>query len=104
MELMELVELLLMVLVVVVVVLPVEGEGEVELDHGLSGQVTSGEHLQSLDQLHHGVVVLEVTGGALIPSQQAGLSPVGLPYLNVSVGEEQVHDDVLGQDLGVVDA
>ena len=24
-------------------------------------------------------------------------------YLNVSVGEQQVHDDVLRQDLGVVD-
>lgn len=39
-------------------ILPVEGEGKVELDHGLSGQITSGKHLQSLDQFHHGVVVL----------------------------------------------
>lgn len=44
-------------------ILPVEGKGEVELDHGLSGQITSREHLQSLDQLHHRVVVLVVTGG-----------------------------------------
>lgn len=44
-------------------ILPVEGEGEVELDHGLSGQITSREHLQSLDQFHHCVIVLIVTGG-----------------------------------------
>lgn len=37
---------------------PVEGEGVVELDHWLSGQITGGQHLQSLDQLHHGIIVL----------------------------------------------
>lgn len=85
---------------------PVEGEGEVELDHGLRGQVAGGEHLQSLDQLHHGVVVLEVRAGRrfLLPSQQRLLPGAAVSYLDVSVGEQQVHDDVLGQDLRVVDA
>lgn len=87
-------------------VLPVEGEGKVELDHGLSGQITSREHLQSLDQFHHGVVVLVVTPGRcfLVPYQQYFLSRVAFLYLYVSVREQQVHDDVLGQDLRVVDA
>lgn len=40
--------------------LPVEGESVVELDHRLGGQITCGQHLQSLDQLHHGIVVLSV--------------------------------------------
>lgn len=85
---------------------PVEGEGEVELDHGLRGQVAGGEHLQSLDQLHHGVVVLEVRAGRrfLLLSHQRLLPGAAVSYLDVSVGEQQVHDDVLGQDLRVVDA
>lgn len=45
---------------------PVEGERVVELDHGLRRQITSRQHLQSLHQLHHGVVVLSAAHGGRI--------------------------------------
>lgn len=46
--------------------LPVESKGVVELDHGLSGQITSWQHLQSLNQLHHGVIILVVRKGQMM--------------------------------------
>lgn len=39
-----------------------------KLDHGLGSQITCWQHLQSLHQFHHGIIVLvvrEATKGAL---------------------------------------
>lgn len=77
-----------------------------ELDHGLGCQVTRRQHLQGLHQLHHGIVVLM---GHTEPVT-SGFSSLLLfllelcSYLYISVGKQQVHHDVLREDLCVVDS
>lgn len=43
-------------------------------------------------------------GGFLLHLHNSVHTRAAFVYLYVSVGEQQVHDDVLGQDLRVVDA